>query len=164
RKSVIRESLVSFQGVEHRLEKVLKINHVTYINDSKATKVNSTYYALQSMTTPTVWIAGGTDKGNNYEELIPLVYEKVKAIICLGLDNTKLIQNFGNIVSVMLQTESMREAVHLAYSVAERSRTPGGPRLRSRPSPLPRSRPRPPGRPGRGPRRRRRRPRRRRRR
>lgn len=120
RKSVIRESLVSFQGVEHRLEKVLKINHVTYINDSKATNVNSTYYALQSMTTPTVWIAGGTDKGNNYEELIPLVYEKVKAIICLGLDNTKLIQNFGNIVPVMFETESMREAVHLAYSVAER--------------------------------------------
>lgn len=123
RKSVIRESLVSFQGVEHRLEKVLKINHVTYINDSKATNVNSTYYALQSMTTPTVWIAGGTDKGNNYEELIPLVYEKVKAIICLGLDNTKLIQNFGNIVPVMFETESMREAVHLAYSVAERGDT-----------------------------------------
>lgn len=120
RKSVIRESLASFQGVEHRLEKVLKINHVMYINDSKATNVNSTYYALQSMTSPTVWIVGGTDKGNNYEELIPLVYEKVKAIICLGLDNNKLIQAFGNIVPMMFETESMREAVHIAYRTAER--------------------------------------------
>ncbi|HLU51864.1 MAG TPA: UDP-N-acetylmuramoyl-L-alanine--D-glutamate ligase [Flavobacteriaceae bacterium] len=122
-KTSIRESLASFQGVEHRLEKVLKINHVMYINDSKATNVNSTYYALQSMTTPVVWIVGGTDKGNNYEELIPLVYEKVKAIVCLGIDNEKLIKTFGNIVPSMVETESMRDAVHVAYRLSERGDT-----------------------------------------
>lgn len=94
-----------------------------YINDSKATNVNSTYYALQSMTTPVVWIVGGTDKGNNYEELIPLVYEKVKAIVCLGIDNEKLIKTFGNIVPSMVETESMRDAVHVAYRLSERGDT-----------------------------------------
>ena len=84
RKQTIRESLENFQGVEHRLEHVLKINKVQYINDSKATNVNATYYALESMEAPTVWIVGGQDKGNDYEELFPFVNEKVKAIICLG--------------------------------------------------------------------------------
>jgi UDP-N-acetylmuramoylalanine--D-glutamate ligase len=83
RKQTIRESLENFQGVEHRLEHVLKINKVQYINDSKATNVNATYFALESMDAPTVWIVGGQDKGNNYEELFPFVNEKVKAIICL---------------------------------------------------------------------------------
>lgn len=120
RKATIRESLENFHGVEHRLETVLKIQNVTYINDSKATNVNATFYALDSMTSPTVWILGGVDKGNNYEELLPLVNEKVKAIICLGLDNEKIINAFGNIVPIITQTESMKDAVQVAYRLAER--------------------------------------------
>lgn len=120
RKETIRESLQNFQGVEHRLETVLKIQNVTYINDSKATNVNATFYALDSMNSPTVWIVGGVDKGNNYEELLPLVNEKVKAIVCLGLDNQKIINAFGNIVPLMTETESMRDAVQVASHIAER--------------------------------------------
>ncbi|MEX2349649.1 MAG: UDP-N-acetylmuramoyl-L-alanine--D-glutamate ligase [Flavobacteriaceae bacterium] len=123
RKATIRESLANFQGVEHRLETVLKIQNVTYINDSKATNVNATFYALDSMTTPTVWIVGGVDKGNIYEELLPLVNEKVKAIICLGLDNQKIINAFGNVVPLMMETESMEDAVKLAYRVSEKGDT-----------------------------------------
>lgn len=120
RKATIRESLENFQGVEHRLETVLKIQNVTYINDSKATNVNATFYALDSMTSPTVWILGGVDKGNNYEELLPLVNEKVKAIICLGVDNEKIMNAFGNIVSVIAETQTMKEAVQYAYKLSER--------------------------------------------
>ncbi len=120
RKETIRESMESFQGVEHRLEKVLKINNVQYINDSKATNVNATFYALESMETETVWIVGGTDKGNIYDDLLPLVNEKVKAIICLGIENSKLIKTFGNCVDTMLETQSMKEAVHMAYGLAEK--------------------------------------------
>lgn len=119
RKQTIRESLENFQGVEHRLEHVLKINKVQYINDSKATNVNATYYALESMTAPTVWIVGGQDKGNNYEELFPFVNEKVKAIICLGVNNDKLLENFGNMVDVIVETQFMTEAVKIAYKIAE---------------------------------------------
>jgi UDP-N-acetylmuramoylalanine--D-glutamate ligase len=119
RKQTIRESLSNFQGVEHRLEKVLKIHNVQYINDSKATNVNATYFALDSMTVPTVWIVGGVDKGNDYDELMPLVREKVKAIICLGVDNAKLIQTFSGVVDVMVETTSMTEAIKIAKHVAE---------------------------------------------
>ncbi|MCK7590261.1 UDP-N-acetylmuramoyl-L-alanine--D-glutamate ligase [Subsaxibacter sp. CAU 1640] len=119
RKQTIRESLENFQGVEHRLEHVLKINKVQYINDSKATNVNATYYALESMDTPTVWIVGGVDKGNDYKELFPFVNEKVKAIICLGVDNEKLIGTFGNMVDVIVETQFMTEAVKIAYKIAE---------------------------------------------
>ncbi|MEL0457247.1 UDP-N-acetylmuramoyl-L-alanine--D-glutamate ligase [Flavobacteriaceae bacterium SZ-1-7] len=119
RKQTIRESLENFQGVEHRLEEVLKINKVQYINDSKATNVNATYYALESMDAPTVWIVGGVDKGNNYEELFPFVNEKVKAIICLGVDNEKLMNTFGNMVDIIVETQFMSEAVKIAYKVAE---------------------------------------------
>jgi UDP-N-acetylmuramoylalanine--D-glutamate ligase len=119
RKQTIRESLENFQGVEHRLEQVLKINKVQYINDSKATNVNATYYALESMDAPTVWIVGGADKGNNYEELFPFINEKVKAIICLGVDNEKLFHNFGNMVDVIVETQFMSEAVKIAYKVAD---------------------------------------------
>lgn len=119
RKQTIRESLETFHGVEHRLEKVLKIHNVQYINDSKATNVNSAFYALESITTPIVWIVGGIDKGNNYEELLPLVREKVKAIVCLGLDNSKLIDVFGSVTDVMIEANSMSEAVKAAYAVAE---------------------------------------------
>ena len=123
RKATIRESLEGFQGVEHRLEKVLKINNVMYINDSKATNVNATFYALDSMESPTVWIVGGVDKGNDYSELLPLVNEKVKAIICLGVDNEKIKRAFGNIVELMVETAGMEEAVKVAYKIAERNDT-----------------------------------------
>ncbi|TXD83551.1 UDP-N-acetylmuramoyl-L-alanine--D-glutamate ligase [Subsaximicrobium wynnwilliamsii] len=119
RKQTIRESLENFQGVEHRLENVLKINKVQYINDSKATNVNATYYALDSMDGPTVWIVGGQDKGNNYQELFQFVNEKVKAIICLGVDNQKLMENFGNMVDTIVETQFMSEAVKIAYKIAE---------------------------------------------
>ena len=120
RKQTIRESLTNFQGVEHRLEKVLKILGVQYINDSKATNVNSVFYALDSMTTPTVWIVGGVDKGNDYDELMPLVREKVKAIVCLGVDNTKISNAFNNVVDIMVETTSMAEAVQIAQRLAEK--------------------------------------------
>ena len=119
RKQTIRESLENFQGVEHRLEQVLKINKVQYINDSKATNVNATYYALESMDAPTVWIVGGVDKGNDYRELFPFVNEKVKAIICLGVDNQKLLETFGPMVDVIVETQYMGEAVKIAYKLAE---------------------------------------------
>jgi UDP-N-acetylmuramoylalanine--D-glutamate ligase len=123
RKTTIRECLENFHGVEHRLEKVLKINNVLYINDSKATNVNATFYALDSMETPTVWIVGGVDKGNDYTELLPLVNEKVKAIICLGVDNEKIMNAFGNVVDVMVETQSMDQAIKIAYRLSERGDT-----------------------------------------
>jgi len=119
RKQTIRESLENFQGVEHRLEHVLKINKVQYINDSKATNVNATYFALESMDAPTVWIVGGVDKGNEYRELFPFVNEKVKAIVCLGVDNSKLIESFGKMVDVIIETQYMSEAVKIAYKLAQ---------------------------------------------
>ncbi len=115
---VLRDSLTSFQGVEHRLEKVLKVKNVLYINDSKATNVNSTWYALESMTTPVIWIAGGKDKGNDYEPLFDLIKEKVRAIICLGADNTKLHNVFGNMVESIYDAGSAEEAVQIAYRTA----------------------------------------------
>lgn len=123
RKDTIRESLSNFQGVEHRLEKVLKIQNVQYVNDSKATNTNATFFALDSMTTPTVWIVGGVDKGNDYDELMPLVREKVKAIVCLGLDNQKILNAFGNVVDVIVETAGMTEAVKAAQRLAERGDT-----------------------------------------
>lgn len=123
RKQTIRESLSNFQGAEHRLEKVLKIQNVQYINDSKATNVNATFFALDSMTGPTVWIVGGVDKGNDYDELMPLVREKVKGIICLGVDNQKLFNAFNNVVDVMIETTSMTEAVKIAQRIAEKGDT-----------------------------------------
>ena len=123
RKDTIRESLSNFQGVEHRLEKVLKIQNVQYINDSKATNVNATFFALDSMNTPTIWIVGGVDKGNDYSELMSLVNEKVKAVICLGIDNKKIIDSFGNIVDVMIEVESMGNAVKMAQRLSEKGDT-----------------------------------------
>ena len=120
RKQTIRESLSNFQGVAHRLEKVLKIDGVQYINDSKATNVNSVFYALDSIKTPTVWIVGGVDKGNDYSELMPLVHEKVKAIICLGIDNKKIIYSFSNIVDMMVEVDNMHDAVHTAKHLSEK--------------------------------------------
>ena len=120
RKQTIRESLEDFEGAEHRLERVLKINGVEYINDSKATNVNATFYALDSMNSPTVWIVGGVDKGNDYFDLMPLVREKVKAIICLGVDNQKIIQAFGSVIDLVVETAGAEEAVKVAYKIAEK--------------------------------------------
>ncbi|OOV20169.1 UDP-N-acetylmuramoyl-L-alanine--D-glutamate ligase [Flavobacterium sp. LM4] len=120
RKATIRESLSNFQGVEHRLEKVLKIQNVQYINDSKATNVNATFFALDSMNFPTVWIVGGVDKGNDYNELMSLVREKVKAIICLGIDNRKIIEAFGNVVDIMVEVNNMNDAVKTAQRLTEK--------------------------------------------
>ncbi|MBW2962636.1 UDP-N-acetylmuramoyl-L-alanine--D-glutamate ligase [Mesonia aestuariivivens] len=119
KKQIIRESMGSFQGVEHRLERVLKINNVQYINDSKATNINATYYALESVSAETIWIVGGVDKGNKYEELLPLVNEKVKAVICLGVDNARIKEVFGNCVENFVETQSMKEAVQLAYQLGK---------------------------------------------
>ena len=116
----IRDSLISFSNVEHRLEEVLKIQNITYINDSKATNVNATYYALESMEGQTVWIVGGIDKGNNYIELLPLVREKVKSIICIGLNNEKIIESFSPVVDVLVETQSMSEAVKIAHKLANK--------------------------------------------
>lgn len=115
----IRESLSTFQNVEHRLEKVLTVKGVLYINDSKATNVNSAWYALESMTRPVVWIAGGTDKGNDYSELYDLVRSKVKALICLGVDNGKLHKSFGGMIPVITDAHSAEEAVKKAYEIAQ---------------------------------------------
>jgi UDP-N-acetylmuramoylalanine--D-glutamate ligase len=123
RNATIRESLSNFQGVEHRLEKVLKIQNVQYINDSKATNVNATFFALDSMNTPTVWIVGGVDKGNDYNELMSMVREKVKAIICLGVDNKKIIDMFGNVVDMMIEVNNMEDAVNMAQRLSEKGDT-----------------------------------------
>ncbi|MBR0315111.1 MAG: UDP-N-acetylmuramoyl-L-alanine--D-glutamate ligase [Bacteroidales bacterium] len=112
---VIRESLMNFQGVEHRLEKVLSIKGVMYINDSKATNVDSAWYALESMTTPVVWIAGGKDKGNDYSPLYKFVKDKVKVLICMGLHNEKLHECFGDKVDKIIDVTSAKDAVRVAY-------------------------------------------------
>ena len=114
----IRRSLATFEGVEHRMEKVLSVGGVLYINDSKATNVNSTWYALESMKTPTVLILGGTDKGNDYAPIADLVREKVKAIVCLGVDNKKIHDFFGGIVPVICDTLSAEECVNTCASLA----------------------------------------------
>ena len=120
-KETIRESLLNFKGAPHRLEPVLKIQNIRYINDSKATNVNAVYFALESMSAPIVWIVGGVDKGNDYEMLYPLVREKVKAIICLGVDNQKIINAFQSITDLMVETQSMKEAVLIAKKIAEKN-------------------------------------------
>jgi len=119
RKETIRESLMSFQNVEHRLEPVMSVGGVEFINDSKATNVNSAWYALESMEKPTIWIAGGVDKGNDYQLLKELVKEKVRIIVCLGTDNRKIHEAFGTEVDMIVNTSSMNEAVHVAQKLAK---------------------------------------------
>lgn len=123
RKETIRESLSDFKNVEHRLEFVAKVNGIEFINDSKATNVNSTWYALESMDHPTVWVVGGVDKGNDYDSLIPLVKEKVMAIVCLGKDNKKIIEAFSGFVDVIAESQSALEAVALSYRLAKKDHT-----------------------------------------
>jgi UDP-N-acetylmuramoylalanine--D-glutamate ligase len=123
RKETIRESLTDFQGVEHRLESVIMVAGINFINDSKATNVNSTWYALECMKSGVIWIAGGVDKGNDYSELNTVVKEKVKAIVCLGKDNSKIISAFGEMVPTIVETTSMEEAVRSAYYLAHKGDT-----------------------------------------
>ena len=120
-KKTIRESLLNFKGAPHRLEQVLKIEKINFINDSKATNINSVYFALESMKSPTVWIVGGVDKGNDYEALYPLVREKVKAIVCLGIDNQKIIDSFNPFIDLILETQSMKQAVMIAHKIADKN-------------------------------------------
>ena len=119
----IRNSLMTFQAVEHRLEQVAEINGIKFINDSKATNVNATYYALESMKQPTIWIVGGVDKGNDYTEIEDLVKKKVKAIVCLGIDNQKIIDFFQDKMESIYSTSSMQEAVKVSKSLAEKGDT-----------------------------------------
>jgi len=123
RKSIVRESLEDFENVEHRLEFVAKVNGIEFINDSKATNINSTWYALETMENPVVWVMGGVDKGNDYSELSNLVKDKVKAIICLGIDNQKIIKAFGHLVETIVEAGSATEAVAYAYRLAKKNET-----------------------------------------
>jgi UDP-N-acetylmuramoylalanine--D-glutamate ligase len=123
RKEVVRESLEDFVNVEHRLEFVAKVHGIEFINDSKATNVNSTWFALESMDKPTVWIVGGVDKGNDYSDLLGLVKDKVKAVICLGVDNKKLIETFTGIVETIVEARSAMEAVAYGYRLAKDGET-----------------------------------------
>ena len=123
KKENIRQSLQDFQGVEHRLEYVATVKNVRYINDSKATNVNSCWYALQSMKTPTILILGGTDKGNDYSEIEGLVNDKVKGLIFMGLDNSALHKFFDNKISNIVDVKSMEDAVNEAYKMASDGET-----------------------------------------
>ena len=120
RKEVVRESLGDFVNAEHRMEFVAKVNGIEFINDSKATNINATWFALESMDKPTIWIVGGVDKGNDYNELTALVKEKVKAIICLGIDNTKIIEACSGIVDTIVEANSALEAVAFAYQLGSK--------------------------------------------
>ncbi|HXH19704.1 MAG TPA: UDP-N-acetylmuramoyl-L-alanine--D-glutamate ligase [Chitinophagales bacterium] len=120
RNEVIRESLADFKGLDHRLEFVSKIGGVEYINDSKATNVNSTWYALESMTKPVIWIVGGVDKGNDYSVLVDLVKKKVKAIVCLGADNLRIHEAFSKHVDLIVNTMSAKESVKIAHYLADK--------------------------------------------
>jgi len=118
RTDIVRESLQDFVNVEHRMEFVAKVNGIEFINDSKATNINAAWFALESMEKPTVWIVGGVDKGNDYSELFELATQKVKAIVCLGLDNQKIIEAFKDKVEVIVEAKSANEAVSFAYQLA----------------------------------------------
>lgn len=120
RKETIRESLEDFAGAEHRLEFVATVHGIDFINDSKATNMNSVWYALESQTKPVIWIAGGVDKGNDYNEIMDLVKQKVKAIICLGKDNTKILKAFNAVVDRIVETQSAVDAVAAAYSMGKK--------------------------------------------
>ncbi len=119
RKEIVRESLENFENIEHRLEFVARVHGITFINDSKATNVNSAWYALESMDKPVIWVAGGTDKGNDYNELMDLVKMKVKAIICLTKDSSKIRAAFSGVVDTIIDTDSAEQAVRVAYDLGK---------------------------------------------
>ena len=116
----IREALSSFQPVEHRLEKVASVGGVLYVNDSKATNVDAAWYALECQKQPVVWIVGGTDKGNDYSSLVPLAREKVRAMVCMGVDNHKFHESFDGVVPEIVEAGSAHEAVQLASRLAKK--------------------------------------------
>jgi UDP-N-acetylmuramoylalanine--D-glutamate ligase len=118
RKEKVKEAMMTMPQIKHRIESVAFVRGVEYINDSKATNVNSTWFALESMNKPTILIMGGVDKGNDYESMYEMVRNKVKAIICLGLDNRKIHEAFGNMVELIVNTQSAEEAVKAAYHFA----------------------------------------------
>jgi UDP-N-acetylmuramoylalanine--D-glutamate ligase len=120
RKEIIKESLQDFQGIEHRLEFVASINGIEFINDSKATNINSTWYALESMQKPVIWVCGGQDKGNDYNEIIDLVSQKVKAIVCLGKNNKKIISAFKDVIDLIVETDNAADAVAAAYKISKK--------------------------------------------
>lgn len=120
RKQKIREAVGNYRGLEHRMEEVLTVRGVTFINDSKATNVNSTWFALESSMRPVILILGGVDKGNDYSSMLQLVKEKVKAIVCMGLDNRKIHEAFGKVVETMVNTASAKEAVQAAFHLADK--------------------------------------------
>jgi len=123
KKEIIRESLSDFQNIEHRLEEVGTVHGIAFINDSKATNVNSTWYALETFQRPVIWIVGGVDKGNDYEMLAELVTDKVKAIVCLGKDNEKIHEAFEGIIDTIVDTGSAQEAVNMAYQLGTKGDT-----------------------------------------
>ncbi|MCF8365695.1 MAG: UDP-N-acetylmuramoyl-L-alanine--D-glutamate ligase [Bacteroidales bacterium] len=123
RKENIKLSMSDFQGVEHRLEYVASVRGIDFINDSKATNINSTWYALENANHPIIWICGGQDKGNDYASLLQLVTEKVKAIVCLGIDNTKIIETFSPVCNSIFETQSMADAVKIAYKLGQKGDT-----------------------------------------
>ena len=118
--AVIRQAMIDFQNVEHRLEYVLTVHGINFINDSKATNINACWYALESMTKEVVWIVGGVEKGNDYTELVNMVDEKVKAIICLGENNQNIINTFRGKVDTIVQASNMKEAVKQSYELADK--------------------------------------------
>jgi UDP-N-acetylmuramoylalanine--D-glutamate ligase len=120
RKEIIRDSLSDFQNIEHRLEHVAKIHGINFINDSKATNVNSTWYALESMEKPTIWIVGGIDKGNDYAALEGLVKQKVLGIVCLGKENQKIKSVFGNVIDQLYEASTAEQAVQISYRIAKK--------------------------------------------
>jgi len=123
RTDLVRESLEDFVNVEHRMEFVAKVNGIEFVNDSKATNINAAWFALESMDKPTVWIVGGVDKGNDYSELYELVAQKVKAIICLGVDNQKILDAFQDKVEIIVEAKSANEAVAYGYRLAQKDET-----------------------------------------
>lgn len=123
RKKSLKKSLSTFEAVEHRLEKVLTIHGIDFINDSKATNVNSSYYALESINTPVIWIVGGKDKGNDYKEVLNLVKTKVKAMVCLGENNATLLSIFDDVAPYIIETHNMRDAVQFSYALGEKGDT-----------------------------------------
>jgi UDP-N-acetylmuramoylalanine--D-glutamate ligase len=122
-KEAIRQSIEGFTGIKHRMQVVEEFSGVRFINDSKATNVNATYFALESIKRPIIWIAGGVDKGNDYNDLMPLVREKVKAIICLGSNNAKLIDTFSRVVNQIVEVSSMSDAIAQSMLYTERGDT-----------------------------------------
>ena len=123
RSEMVRESLAHFEGLEHRMESVGHVHGIHFINDSKATNVNSTYYALESMKTPVIWILGGVDKGNDYSELFALVEKKVKAVIAMGADVAKIREAFQGRVDIYEEVSSMDAAVRTSYLHATKGET-----------------------------------------